>query len=422
MFNKFKSKTKSLVVALLRRSFKICHFLIQKSPPWLVDPFLLKQTPIWNNRNKDVCLKLQRNEEIVQINAAPFWGKNYLEINSVCRVPEQWHAILNDASIHSPPFAVTTKNTVWQQEEVAELPFTATGYSNYILRKGNGYFLPSQFMFAKKLPEAALLAHRTSFNYFHSIFETLPKIHCLNEIDPDKKIPVILSSNISSNLKAIIEHLLQGREVIYQSFVERLKVEKLHLFSTPSFLPDDKKFDIKNATISRIYPTIIRDMLKSSTEPEQSPIELLWISRKKYVNEHSNAQVSIRDISNNEALENIMSQRGIVTFYPEQHSWQEQRNIFNRAKRIIMVSGSAVSNLVFCKPDTRVLFLCKNEGVNPGLFFPICEELDIKHGWVLGRGDPHNPHARFTINETDFEAGLEWLCNNSGVYDGLFPV
>jgi hypothetical protein len=386
----------------------------------MMKQYNLQQKPIWLMSPKQGTLETVADEEIYSVKPAPYWGNNLLVLPTTFRVPPQWHASINDAIVHSPSAAVISNHILWQQEEVTALPAISSGYSRYITEKNGKFSIYTTSKIVDIQHEAALIGHRTDFNFFHVMLEVIPKIIRLKEIDPQEKMVVLLNNAPNQNIKDLLNTLAGKRPIIFLENLSLSKIKNLHLFSTPSFLPDDPIFDITKASLScKSIPAIQENLLPFIKE--ESEIECLWVSRQGYAMENKKHGVFTRDIENIEQVNKIIEHYKSERFYPEKFNWSEQGQKFRCAKRIVMASGSAVANLIYCKPGTRVLLMCKNNGVNPALFFPIFEALKIEHAWVLGDSLDAQPHAQFSINEEDLKKGMNWLFEKNNESDGFFP-
>jgi hypothetical protein len=412
--------TKAKICAHISYNYLISTIFLVKNKTQSTLQRRYTQKPIWLMSPEQGTLNIIANEEIYTVRSVPYWGENFLSLSQIFRVPPQWHATINDASVHSPSSAVVSRNILWQQEEVTELPAISSGYSKYITEK-NGKF--SFDINSEKVcihHECALIAHRTDFNFFHTMFEVIPKIIKLKILDPHEKLHVLLNSGSNANINDLLKNLVGKRPIIFLKNLSISKIKKVHLFSTPSYLPDDLIFDIGKASIScKSIPEIQRNLLPFIKE--ESEIECLWVSREGYAKENRKHGVATRDIENIDQVNELINHYKGEKFYPEEHSWIEQGQKFRSAKRIVMTSGSATANLIYCKPGTRILLMCKNDGVNPIVFFPIFEALGIEHAWVLGSSSEKEPHAPFIINGTNLKKGMDWLFESNKECDGMFP-
>ncbi len=84
--------------------------------------------------------------------------------------------------------------------------------------------------------------------------------------------------------------------------------------------------------------------------------ERLYISR---------AVAKRRRVTNEPELWSTLEPRGFVKLRLEELTWFEQIAAFRAAKVIVAPHGAGLANLVFCKPDTRIVELFNRSYVNP---------------------------------------------------------
>ncbi len=72
----------------------------------------------------------------------------------------------------------------------------------------------------------------------------------------------------------------------------------------------------------------------------------IYLSRSKII--------SHRNLKNENELENIVKKLGYEVIYPEKLSIIEQAKIFNNAEVVVGPTGAAFTNILFCKPGTKI--------------------------------------------------------------------
>ncbi len=391
------------------------------------------QKKLWEISPSEGAFFPMATEEKIRLAATPYIGVCKISNVRDRVVPPQWRAEINNATVYSPSFAVTSGRTLWQQEEVSALPLVSAGYSNSFqsssgFRKILAGNQPDKFHIYTRLKpfktirEAALISHRTSFNYFHFTYECVPKILALKAIDPEAKIPVIFDDRVQDSIKQVVLSVLEPkRKIIMLPANVTLKVQRLHVFSTPSHMPDDPLMQPERAALSPTQIQAVANALRPS-EPSAFPAAFYWVSRKHYAAKHRSYGYQVRDVKNGDELMALGQKASIHLLHPEGQSWHSQRDYFSSAHGMVMVAGGAAGNLVFCKPGTRVVMLCKNEGVNPGLFNIITSALGLQVLWVLGEPDSSDAHSNFSINPADMPRAIDWLKTGKSDFDGFLTM
>ena len=94
-------------------------------------------------------------------------------------------------------------------------------------------------------------------------------------------------------------------------------------------------------------------------------------------------------------------------------SVQEQAEIFGSAEVVVGAHGAALTNLVFCRPGTRVVELFSPAYVNP-CYRDLCVAANLRHAAVVGDGrdwvlsEKHDePSAAITASWEMLEKVLE---------------
>lgn len=82
----------------------------------------------------------------------------------------------------------------------------------------------------------------------------------------------------------------------------------------------------------------------------------------------------------------MLSERGFESVDCGKMSVQEQANIFGSAEVVVGAHGAALTNLVFCRPGTRVVELFSPAYVNP-CYRDLCVAAGLRHAAVIGNGE-----------------------------------
>ncbi len=202
----------------------------------------------------------------------------------------------------------------------------------------------------KIVPEGILLASRADTNWFHWLIETLPKLSYLDAQVP-RDIPVIISQLIPDTAKKSLE-LLTDRQVIEILPGDATRVDKLFVASPVLFHPDPVELHLNPATNTINTDALIwlRERILSKAKQyigENRGSESVFFSRSS----------GARSIVNSRVVYVSLRKLGFVVHDPGQMSFMEQVVAFHSAKRIVLVGGAAMANLIFCSPGTAVVAL-----------------------------------------------------------------
>lgn len=93
-----------------------------------------------------------------------------------------------------------------------------------------------------------------------------------------------------------------------------------------------------------------------------------------------------RRITNEAEVEALLAARGFRKVYLEACSLAEQITLFAGAEAIVAAHGASMANLVFCAPRTKVIEIFEPEYVNP-CYWGVAQQVGLDYGYLLGEGD-----------------------------------
>ena len=207
----------------------------------------------------------------------------------------------------------------------------------------------------KHLAKAIKVGGMFGFNYYHFIFQILPKLFETSDID--SSIPLLLDRAAADvpSMKQLVEWCnKEKREVIYMDYDVKYMVEELYVISESNVcVPNWKVKDIESIPAALYSPTTIDNISKylltyndMGTYPEK-----IFVSRKS----------TKRRAYNETELWDVAKKYRFVKVYPEELSMAQQMALFNNAKTIIAANGAALSNLIFCQASCKLIMLCSGK-------------------------------------------------------------
>lgn len=106
-----------------------------------------------------------------------------------------------------------------------------------------------------------------------------------------------------------------------------------------------------------------------------------------------------RVLTNEDEIFEAARARGFVRVQPEHLAFREQAMLFATAEAVMGVKGAALTNCMFCSPDTKVIVMSPDDFPDP-FFWDICGQMDLQYGEIYGRSAGEGPRARhpFTID------------------------
>lgn len=196
-------------------------------------------------------------------------------------------------------------------------------------------------------------------NYFHWLFEILPKIKILEESGQKNDIDFFLFPSIS------MHHQIETLKLLNIPKNKMLDSKKFkHIFCDELFVVDHP-FRITNNTVedtqnipSWIFKFVRNNFLKhksSNLFPKK-----IFMERSKSLSIH-------RDIKNKEEVYKILKDNNYKFIRPEKYNFQDQIQMFFSAEKIVGLHGAAFANICFCNPKTKIIeFKTESTGMNSG--------------------------------------------------------
>jgi capsular polysaccharide biosynthesis protein len=253
-----------------------------------------------------------------------------------------------------------------------------------------------------EIPEAIFMGGNFSSNYFHFLFEILPRFELINRAGISTDIPLLVDKIVMEvdqyhDLLTVFNDA--NRKIIVMDKGKRYRIGKLFYSSNLNFIPPNFLNVNEIAPMDVLFDFQSLDFLRNILLPLNSKsvfTERIFLSRNL---------ASDRRQFNEEEIFNFLEPYGFVKLSPEKYSIADQIAMFNQAKFIIGGSGAAFSNLLFCNPDCRVIILSKYSIPFSG-FSTIAGYLDVKLTYLIENDDGIANNSTF---HTSFNINIERL-------------
>jgi capsular polysaccharide biosynthesis protein len=213
-------------------------------------------------------------------------------------------------------------------------PFFATRYSRgFLISCIFKSILSRNFRRLKDTP-CLIIYDEWGSNYFHWLTDALTRLY-------------------------LAKHLLERCTLLLpETFQRSYHSYTLKKFGVENILWADKKqvFSVKElflpmhtAPASNYNPELLRNAVNFLIEDNQCSLsqgEKIYISREK---------ATIRKITNEAAVISFLKGRGFTILFAEDFSFEEQVSIFSRARTLVSIHGSGLTNLMFMPTESTVL-------------------------------------------------------------------
>ena len=188
-------------------------------------------------------------------------------------------------------------------------------------------------------------------NYWHWLFDVLPKLHltnCFNysEQDFDYYLFPALDKNFQIETLDLLK--IPEKKRLSSKFYRHIESDEIITVDHPYTLLNDPEKDSLN------LPNWIINFLKESFKNSKIYFENdCSLPKKIYINR--NDGTSLRFIINESEVEKNLIKKGFKSLTMSNYTFLDQIRIFKNADCIVGLHGAAFANLIFCKPKTSVI-------------------------------------------------------------------
>ena len=184
-------------------------------------------------------------------------------------------------------------------------------------------------------------------NYFHWLFDILPKIKICSEVYNLENIENFYFSKLHKWQKNILEILdLKNIKILDSSIYRHVQASKIIAVEHPWY---EKGYINEEAAN---IPGWIVNWLK---ETFLTKAENFDANDKVFIDRRDDTKFNHCQIINDEEVFQYLKSKGFSKYKVGQLSFKNQIHLFHNAKIIIGPHGAAFANLAFCKPQTKVI-------------------------------------------------------------------
>jgi hypothetical protein len=217
----------------------------------------------------------------------------------------------------------------------------------------------------------AVVACAGSFNYFHWLYDTLPRIGLLKQAGLFDSIDYFVIDYLGSKFqKDSLEVLGVPVEKIISCDGDRqfhLQAEELIITSLPSNLGSTSDWTVK----------FLRDTFLKNDNVLPQRTKNIYLSRKK---------ATLRFLINEQEILDLLAPYNFAPFYAEDHSISETAKAFSECNSVVGVHGAGFANLSFCSPQTKVIDIIAPKHFDTN-FWILSNHAKADFAYIFGEGE-----------------------------------
>ena len=183
-------------------------------------------------------------------------------------------------------------------------------------------------------------------NYFHWLYDILPKIKICSEVYNLENIENFYFSKLKNWQKNILETLgLKKIKIVDSEIYRHVQADKIIAVEHPWYEKGYIQEEVAN------IPAWIVNWLKETFLAKAESFD----SNDKIFIDRRESNFNHCQIINDEEVFQYLKSKGFSKYKVGQLSFKNQIHLFNNAKTIIGPHGAAFANLAFCKSQTKVI-------------------------------------------------------------------
>jgi hypothetical protein len=210
-----------------------------------------------------------------------------------------------------------------------------------------------------------VITHAGSSNYFHWMYDVLPRIELLMKSGFPIDQFVLNYHNPFHSFQAETLNLIG---ISRENYI--LTNENLHFKA--------KNLVVPSLIVHSRYPKWATDFLRTKFLPyarESSEYKRIFISR---------SDASYRRIANEDFVMSVLENYGFKRISLRNMPVSQQISIFSSAEIVISPHGASLANIAFCKPNTKVVEIFSPTYLNP-VYWVISNHANLDYHLLKGR-------------------------------------
>ena len=183
-------------------------------------------------------------------------------------------------------------------------------------------------------------------NYFHWMFDIIPKLKILNEIYKLEDVDFFYFSELNTFQKDILNVMgLNNIKILNSNIYRHVQAKEIIAVDHPWY---EKGFILDE--VNNI-PHWIAEWLKETFIPKAENFD----SNDKIFLDRTDSKFKHCQIINDVEVSSYLKSKGFKKYKVGQLPFKKQISLFKNAKIIVGAHGAAFTNLIFCEPSTKII-------------------------------------------------------------------
>ena len=188
-------------------------------------------------------------------------------------------------------------------------------------------------------------------NYWHWLYDVLPRLNICEKIQELKGINYFLTPNLKKKFQVeSLEKLnIPQNKLLSSEDFRHIKTKSLITTDHPYVLTNDAHLDAQK--IPRWIIEWLREKFLTKSKIDKEYPKKIYIDRS----DSKSNTAHLRSLINESEIKDFLKKKDFTLVRLEDLSFEDQIQYFNNAEYIIGLHGAGFANLTFCKNNTKVI-------------------------------------------------------------------
>lgn len=220
-------------------------------------------------------------------------------------------------------------------------------------------------------------------NFFHWIFDTVPRLKCIELSSKLNKLPIIVRSPLHNYQKDMLK--------LFGIHNKVLVTNKSSYIATNLFFPTTSAPPILNIPTVKWLRNKFLNVISNDNKKLKNNLRI-YISRE---------DTTHRKLKNSAEVEIMLQKYGFEKYILSKYKIKQQIDIFSKASFIIMPHGAAGSHLLSVKKNSVFIELHSPNQLN-NMFCCLCKILAIRYGFIIGEQADSKNNFNIDVKKLEF--------------------
>lgn len=309
--------------------------------------------------------------------------------------PEVYLAQLHNVTISGQSSIILSENECLYDPFISDTDKRLDIKFSNVIGNINGQILVETAPTCKTISEGIFLMGFASSNYYHLCVEIMSRLKYVDSFEEYHKLPIIVDK-IMLKVPQYCEILKAFNRckhpIIEIGKSDTFKVEKLIYPSYNTWMP----INVKKREMIRPSDFLLA---QSGLENIRSYIKFASVKqdRKIFISRKNTAAARL---GNENAIASLFQKYGFEIIHTENLTYMEQVALFHSAQCVAGASGAALTNIIYCQPDTEIICIIPRE-YEFYMYSTIAYMLNLKSVYLDARVTQKTAYTASDIFELD---------------------